>query len=1342
MRFPTRRSRTAPRLLLGLLALVPIGSALADDPPPRSPDGLFSRGNLIAWCIVPFDSRNRGPEDRAAMLERLGFKHFAYDWREEHVPTFDAEVEALKKRGIGLDAFWMGDQVGMTERTKSILSLIERHKIHPELWVMLDLGPDKAPAKEEQEKRVKLAAERLSTFAKEAAKLGCKVGLYNHGGWYGEPENQVAIIERLKGQGINNVGLVYNLHHGHDHVDRLPALLTLMKPYLLAVDLNGTDRDGEKLGRKILPLGQGELDLSLLKVIQQSGYKGRIGIIGHTQDDAEERLRDNLDGLDWLLPQLEGKPPGPKPTPRTPVPPRPANAGANTQAGGRDAEQLPFEGAVVRNLVAEAREKGDARRGAELFASPRLACQSCHKVGEAGGEVGPPLTTVGSCVKPEEIAESILFPRRKIKEGFEAVRLLLADGRSHQGYKVEDTPDALVIKDPATGEKKTIARAEVEDMRVDGTLMPEGLASAMSPGEMADLVRFLSELGTANDPSGLIPRSHAPASFPFELGPIRPERWPNRLARVNRDRIYDFYAKEADFFSRVSPCPPLLPPYPGLDGGTHGHWGNQSEKTWEDGRWNDSELGTVLSGTFRGGAVTVAKGVCVRLGDRGQASTCFNPETLEYEALWSGGFLKFDAMRHGFLGGLKPAGPMLPAPARRSRSEPFTYHGFYRSGNRVIFAYRLGDREMLDSPWIGDDGEFVRVVGPRETHPLADRISGGPSNWPQVIETRGELGTTRPYAVDTIGLPTSNPWKALLFFGDHDFRADGTAFLSTMEGDVWRVEGLDDRLERVRWRRVASGLYHPLGLLVIDGLVHVLGRDQITRLHDLNGDGEADFYECVNNRYATSVGGHDFITGLQRDAQGRFYTASSNQGVIRLLDDTKPRADASPSVEVLATGFRNPDGIGLSPDGVVTVPSSEGDWVPASMVGEVRKGGHYGFGGPRNGEPPDLPLIYLPRGLDNQSAGQVTVPDDRWGPLRGQMVHISHGTGTYFLLLRDKVDGQPQGAVVPMGGDFQSGAHRGRFNPKDGQLYVSGLAGWGTYTPDDGCFQRVRYTGDPVQLPVAWKAHENGVWIRFSRPVDPSIAGQAASQFAQAWNYRYSRSYGSPELSPSHPGMGGHDPVPIRTAHVLGKGYAVFLEMPGIQPVNQLHLHLNVDSNEPIDLYATVHKLAPPYTGIPGYQPTPRTIAAHPILADMSALKNPPVPNPHAKRIPDARSIRIETGPNLSFATKRFTVKAGEAIRLTLANPDVVPHNWALIRPGTLPAVGDLANRLIAEPDAAARQYIPRTDDILAYTDVVEPQGQFTIHFRAPDRPGRYPYLCTFPGHWMVMNGEMIVEAP
>jgi azurin len=221
--------------------------------------------------------------------------------------------------------------------------------------------------------------------------------------------------------------------------------------------------------------------------------------------------------------------------------------------------------------------------------------------------------------------------------------------------------------------------------------------------------------------------------------------------------------------------------------------------------------------------------------------------------------------------------------------------------------------------------------------------------------------------------------------------------------------------------------------------------------------------------------------------------------------------------------------------------------------------------------------------------------------------------------------------------------------------------------------------------------------------------------------------------------VAGHDPVRIRAAHVLADGHSLFLEMPDLQPVNTLQLRLRVDSGAPRDLFATIHKLSGPFTQIPGYQPEPKVIAAHPILRDLAAAKDS-IPNPWRNGIAGSRRITIEAGKNLTFSPTSFTVKAGEPIRLTFVNPDVVPHNWALIRPGTLPKVGDLANKLVAEVDAATRHYIPKSDDVLVYVDVTEPNNASTISFHAPKVKGKYPYLCTFPGHWMVMNGIMTVE--
>jgi azurin len=301
------------------------------------------------------------------------------------------------------------------------------------------------------------------------------------------------------------------------------------------------------------------------------------------------------------------------------------------------------------------------------------------------------------------------------------------------------------------------------------------------------------------------------------------------------------------------------------------------------------------------------------------------------------------------------------------------------------------------------------------------------------------------------------------------------------------------------------------------------------------------------------------------------------------------------------------------------------------------------------------------------------------------------------------------------------------------------MQGWGSFTPEDGCFHRVRYTGDRVQIPVACRAHENGIVVRFAEPLDPELATRVENHFVQAWNYRYSESYGSPEFSPQHDGVRGHDVWWIRSAHVLDDGQALFLELPELQPVNQVHLYLQVDGGPPQELFVTVHRLAEPFTEFPGYRPYGKTIAPHPLLVDLQR-RIPRAPNPHATPLPQARTLALQAATNLSFSERTLRARSGEPLALTFSNPDVVPHNWALVRPGALQRFGELADRYVADPQAIATHYVPPSDDVLAYTDMVQPGQSFTIYFHAPQEPGRYPFLCTFPGHWKLMQGELIVE--
>ncbi len=1306
---------------IALLAISTCWSVQAQETAKPKPS-IYDDENLVAWCIVPFDAKRRTPEQRAQMLVELGVKRCAYDWRDEHIPTFEDEILQYKKYGIEFFAFWA--------QQESAFALFEKYDLHPQIWQIIgDPGGDAAT-------KVTRAAERLEPLAKRTQHMKCPLGLYNHMGWDGEPENMVAVCQKLRDKGYDHVGIVYNFHHGHEHVGRWQQALKLMLPYLLCVNINGMN---DTANPKILGLGKGKHEKAMLQTLLNSGYQGPVGIIDHRPElDARESLLENLNGLHDLKPDLIAK----------------------SKLQSSNAQPANYDPELVRQLLVSAKQRGSADRGAAVFGSDQTACISCHQVSDStgktlGGQVGPDLRQVLSSRGDEHIVESLLWPAREIDAKYRLWQALTVDGAVHSGFKLESPAGKVILQEITKGKNIELDEADIEELSQGSTPMPSALMSQMTGQQQLDLIAFLLEVKSTRSVTTLqfdVARSshqHGPASFPIVNAPIDPASWPNHTAKVNRDRIYDFYTKQAEYF-RSRPAPMLLSQFPGLDGGNQGHWGNQNEKVWEDDRWNQTVLGSIQSGVFRDGKLSVTRGICIQLGSSSELSCCFDVDTLSYRSAWQGGFVGFSSFRHGFIDGLKPIGKPVNVSKELEQPKSGRFQGFYRLGSEVIFVYEIDGQTFWDAPRF-ENGQLTSLIAPASKHPLRDKVlRGGAPQWPQVLTTPIELGTQQPFAVDTIRLPYDNPWKSLMFIGGHDFLPDGSALVCTMQGDVWHVSGLSEESTQAKWKRFAAGLHHPLDLWIDSDGIFVQCRDQLVRLKDLNGDNEADFYECFSKAFETSPAGHDYICGLQRDSKGNFYTATGNQGLVRISPDGS-RAD------LIATGFRNPDGLGVLPDGTITLPCSEGEWTPASMICAVTKAAdrstdqplHFGYRGPKNGQAPELPLVYLPRGLDNSSGGQAVVPAGTWGKLSGQLLHLSFGAGSWFTVMIDQVDGQLQGGLVPMAGDFLSSVHRGRFNKADGQFYVSGMQGWGAYTVDDGCFQRVRYTAGPFQQPIAFHAHRNGVLVKFAEPVDPQVVKDSQNHFAQAWNYRYSGAYGSSEYSPSHPGVEGHDPLVITQVAIIDD-YTLFYEIPDIQPVNQLHLRTHVNAKGSLastspagdghDLLLTVHKLDSDYTNYATYRPIEKHIAAHPILVDL-AISAATKKNPWLKPIAESeQAVEVLTGKNLTYQQTELRVKAGQAIALTLSNPDVVPHNWVLVQPDKLASIGEQANRMISSPEAYAKHYVPDSSDVIVYTDIVLPEQKQTIHFKAPDKPGRYPYLCTFPGHWMVMNGAMVVE--
>lgn len=501
----------------------------------------------------------------------------------------------------------------------------------------------------------------------------------------------------------------------------------------------------------------------------------------------------------------------------------------------------------------------------------------------------------------------------------------------------------------------------------------------------------------------------------------------------------------------------------------------------------------------------------------------------------------------------------------------------------VRFEPAKGTRSYRIKAWFSPDADlrkFESIRIPDKKPDFSDLFKGGPPRYPQAVFTKGVLGKeTGPYAVDTLTAPDDNPWKSFLRFSGHDFFSNGDLAVCSISGDVWIVSGIDDKLENLKWRRFATGLHQPLGLKILKDKIYVLGRDQITRLHDLNSDGEADFYENFNNQCKVTDNGHSYACNLEADPQGNLYYTKCGDNTEHGGTLLRVLADGS-KLDVFATGLRNPNGLGVSPDGQVFEADNQGEWTPASRLDLVKPGMFLGYVpmSHQKVQPtdPGKPLCWMPQNCDNSSASQTWVTSDNWGLPRGEIIHTSYGAAAIYHVMHETVNGQIQGGVYRFPLSFATGIMRARFSPKDGQLYVSGLKGWQTAGSRDGALQRVRYTGKSVQMPAALHIRKNGIELGFTTPLDPKTAADPDSYSILQWNYHWTAGYGSAQWSIENPKKQGYDTVEVKSAKLLADGKTVFLEIPAIQPVMQMQIGYSLNAVDGADMkgeiYNTIHE--------------------------------------------------------------------------------------------------------------------------------------------------------------------------
>ena len=276
-------------LLLAILLVMIFSCDTVENP--------FRTENLIPWSIVAFDKLERTPSERVAMVKKLGFRQYAFGGRKKHIETMVTELNIARAEGIKISAVWLyinnKDTLRNLKRANEmVFESLKATGLSTQIWIGIDAEFFEGLT---QRQSLKKALDMISFLSKKAQKVNCKIALYNHGGWFGESENQLEIIKHLPN---HDIGIIYNFHHAHKQLDKYQSIIKQIHPFLWCVTLNGM----KKGGPKIIPIGEGNLEKEMIHLLVKLGYKGSFGVLGHVKnEDVALTLKKNLKGIQALF---------------------------------------------------------------------------------------------------------------------------------------------------------------------------------------------------------------------------------------------------------------------------------------------------------------------------------------------------------------------------------------------------------------------------------------------------------------------------------------------------------------------------------------------------------------------------------------------------------------------------------------------------------------------------------------------------------------------------------------------------------------------------------------------------------------------------------------------------------------------------------------------------------------------------------------------------------------------------------------------------------------------------------------------------------------------------------
>lgn len=404
--------------------------------------------------------------------------------------------------------------------------------------------------------------------------------------------------------------------------------------------------------------------------------------------------------------------------------------------------------------------------------------------------------------------------------------------------------------------------------------------------------------------------------------------------------------------------------------------------------------------------------------------------------------------------------------------------------------------------------------------------------------------------------------------GGIDVLPDGRLIMCIWDpaGEVVIIDGADKATPNdhsmVKIKQFASGLAEPLGIRVIGDRIFVLQKQELTELIDTDHDGVADVYRCVSDDWLVSPNFHEFAFGLVFKDNKLFFNLAIGidpggkstvpqkvgRGTVRSVDiDTG-------KMEIIASGLRTPNGIGLGPDNEIFILDNQGDWLPASTLMRVKQGVWYG-----NHIKPDHPnadaehymppTLWLPQGeIGNSPSSPIFLKD---GIYAGQ---ILHGDVTYGGLQRDfleKIDGEYQGCVFRFTQGLEGGINR-TFQAPDGTIYVGGVGtvgNWGQNRKLRFGFQKLVPTGKIAFEPLAIRAKSNGFEIELTKPLaNAELASDPASYVVHQWNYKRTSEYGGPKI--------GDKILAVKSATLSEDRKHIVLEIPNLQEDKVTHIRI------------------------------------------------------------------------------------------------------------------------------------------------------------------------------------------